>query len=58
MKLHTYVMTHTAASGKVTTLRATLGGDADARFWGKTVVERDGGTVRIPLQDGTVFTHP
>ena len=58
MKMHNYVMTHTAKSGKVTTLETPLDGDADARFWGKLVVERDGGTVSIPLQDGTTFTWP
>ena len=56
--MHNYVMTHTAKSGKVTTLETPLDGDADARFWGKLVVERDGGTVSIPLQDGTTFTWP
>ena len=40
------------------TLRATLGGDEDARYWARTVVEHDGGTVVIELQDGTTFTWP
>lgn len=58
MNMHTYEMSHKAANGKVTTLKANLGGDADARYWAKTLVERDGGTVIIELQDGTTFTWP
>lgn len=49
---------HTAANGKETTLQAALGGDVDARYWGSIVVERDGSTVKMRLQDGTIFVHP
>jgi len=45
MNMHTYVMGHKAPDGKVTTLKATLGGDEDARYWAWTVVEHAGGTV-------------
>ncbi|WP_267691753.1 hypothetical protein [Massilia antarctica] len=58
MLLHTYRMTHTSHDGKVTPLAAPLGGDADARYWGKLVVERDGGSIVIPLQVGTTFVWP
>ncbi len=58
MNMHTYVMGHKAPDGKVTTLKATLGGDEDARYWAWTVVEHAGGTVVIELQDGTTFRWP
>ncbi len=58
MKMYVYVMTHTANNGKVTTLEVTLGGDADARYAGKLFVERYGGAVSIPLQDGITFIFP
>ncbi len=32
IKMHTYVMTHTADNGKETILETPLGGDADARL--------------------------
>lgn len=58
MKTHTYVMQHTAPDGTVTNVQAKLSGDTDARNWGKAIVERDGGSVTIPLQDGTTFICP
>jgi hypothetical protein len=58
MKLQTYMMTHTAADGTVTELKASLGGDADARNWARMVLEQNGGKVSIRLQDGTLFTCP
>jgi len=56
--MHRYVMLYTAPGGKKKRIPATLGGDADAKFWARTVVERDGGTAAVPLQDGTTFTFP
>lgn len=58
MQMHTYTMRYTSPEGKVDTYTQPLHGDNEARTWGKWTVERSGGTVSIPLQDGTVFVWP
>lgn len=58
MNIHTYVMVHKAPNGKVTTLKATLGGDVDARYWANTVEERDGSAVSVQLQNVATLIWP
>jgi len=58
LEMHWYVLAYTAPDGKQTKLRATLGGDNEAKFWANAVVERDGGSASVVLKDGTVYQCP
>ena len=58
--LHTYTLIYTPAPGsrkRKKTLKASLGGDADAKTWAQLVVEQaGGGSVSVSLSNGSVFT--
>jgi len=58
LKLHTYVMHHTDSNGKKKNFRNKLSGDNDARLWARAVVGSSGGTVEVPLLDGTIYRYP
>jgi hypothetical protein len=38
--------------------RASLGSDEEAKTWARWYVEQGGGSAKLALQDGTIFTIP
>lgn len=64
-QFHTYVMSYSSAKltktgkkRKPKPLRASLASDNEATNWVKLVIERDGGSARLTLQDRTLFIWP
>ena len=57
-ELHPYAMIFTAPNGSEEIIVQSLGGDADAQHWVKTMAEQTGGTAVVRLRDGSRFQWP